>query len=89
MSAGYDALPRKWAALLSTLRGAHCRSSGDSFSLADCAAAPFLFYAVWSHAIGERPVAHSQPPMRGLKPGVGGVEIARACFTPYGSQSGC
>jgi glutathione S-transferase len=26
----------------------------DRFSLADCAAAPFLFYADWTHAIGER-----------------------------------
>lgn len=26
----------------------------ESFSLADCAAAPFLFYADWTHAIGER-----------------------------------
>jgi len=25
---------------------------GDSFSLADCAAAPFLFYADWTHPIG-------------------------------------
>jgi glutathione S-transferase len=31
---------RKWAA-------------GDAFSLADCAAAPALFYADWSHAIDE------------------------------------
>lgn len=27
---------------------------GDDFSLADCGAAPFLFYADWTHAIGER-----------------------------------
>ncbi len=26
----------------------------DRFSLADCAAAPFLFYADWTHAIGDR-----------------------------------
>lgn len=26
-------------------------ASGDSFSLADCAAAPFLFYADWTHRI--------------------------------------
>ena len=31
---------RKWAA-------------GDAFSLADCAAAPALFYADWAHPIGE------------------------------------
>ncbi|MEO5772242.1 MAG: glutathione S-transferase family protein [Burkholderiaceae bacterium] len=29
-------------------------AAGDSFSLADCAAAPFLFYADWTHAIGDR-----------------------------------
>ncbi|MBB2972402.1 glutathione S-transferase family protein [Mesorhizobium sp. RMAD-H1] len=28
-------------------------ASGDAFSLADCAAAPALFYADWSHPIGE------------------------------------
>ena len=27
---------------------------GDSFTLADCAAAPSLFYADWTHAIPER-----------------------------------
>ena len=27
---------------------------GDAFSLADCAAAPSLFYADWTHAIPER-----------------------------------
>lgn len=27
---------------------------GERFSLADCAAAPFLFYADWTHAIGDR-----------------------------------
>jgi glutathione S-transferase len=29
-------------------------AAGDDFSLADCAAAPFLFYADWTHPIGER-----------------------------------
>jgi glutathione S-transferase len=28
-------------------------AAGDTFSLADCAAAPFLFYADWTHAIGS------------------------------------
>ncbi|MDH5823284.1 glutathione S-transferase family protein [Luteimonas sp. RD2P54] len=28
-------------------------AAGGAFSLADCAAAPFLFYADWSHRIGE------------------------------------
>jgi glutathione S-transferase len=31
-------------------------AAGDRFSLADCAAAPFLFYADWTHPIG---VAHA------------------------------
>ncbi|MGH8077485.1 MAG: glutathione S-transferase family protein, partial [Lysobacter sp.] len=32
-----------------------CRewAAGDSFSLADCGAAPFLFYADWTHPISE------------------------------------
>ncbi|WP_202842213.1 glutathione S-transferase family protein [Luteimonas saliphila] len=29
-------------------------AAGERFSLADCAAAPFLFYAYWTHAIPER-----------------------------------
>jgi glutathione S-transferase len=29
-------------------------AAGDTFSLADCAAAPFLFYADWTHAIDEK-----------------------------------
>lgn len=29
-------------------------AAGDAFSLADCAAAPALFYADWSHPIGDR-----------------------------------
>jgi glutathione S-transferase len=28
-------------------------AAGDAFSLADCAAAPALFYADWSHPIGD------------------------------------
>lgn len=28
-------------------------AAGDMFSLADCGAAPFLFYADWTHPIGE------------------------------------
>ncbi|HEY5970673.1 MAG TPA: glutathione S-transferase family protein [Pseudoxanthomonas sp.] len=28
-------------------------AAGDSFSLADCGAAPFLFYADWTHSINE------------------------------------
>ena len=28
-------------------------AAGDAFSLADCAAAPSLFYADWVHAIGD------------------------------------
>jgi glutathione S-transferase len=29
-------------------------AAGEQFSLADCAAAPFLFYADWTHRIGQR-----------------------------------
>jgi glutathione S-transferase len=29
-------------------------AAGDAFSLADCGAGPFLFYADWTHAIGEQ-----------------------------------
>jgi glutathione S-transferase len=29
-------------------------AAGDAFTLADCAAAPFLFYADWTHAIDEK-----------------------------------
>lgn len=29
-------------------------AAGDRFSLADCGAAPFLFYADWTHRIGEQ-----------------------------------
>ena len=29
-------------------------AAGNQFSLADCAAAPFLFYADWTHRIGEQ-----------------------------------
>ena len=28
-------------------------AAGDRFSLADCGAAPFLFYADWTHPIAE------------------------------------
>lgn len=31
-------------------------AAGDDFSLADCGAAPFLFYADWTHPIGEQHV---------------------------------
>jgi glutathione S-transferase len=32
----------------------HAWASGSSFTLADCAAAPALFYSDWVHAIGDR-----------------------------------
>ena len=37
--------------------GGRTWAAGDQFSLADCAAAPFLFYAQWTHAI---PPEHAQ-----------------------------
>jgi glutathione S-transferase len=30
-----------------------CWAAGDAFSMADCGAAPFLFYADWTHPIGD------------------------------------
>jgi glutathione S-transferase len=36
-----------------TMRG-RTWAAGDNFTLADCAAAPSLFYADWAHPIGER-----------------------------------
>lgn len=36
-------------------RVAQCEwAAGDAFSLADCAAAPSLFYADWAHPIGQQ-----------------------------------
>ncbi|CAM5769675.1 glutathione S-transferase [Labrys miyagiensis] len=29
-------------------------AAGDAFTLADCGAAPFLFYADWTHEIGPQ-----------------------------------
>jgi glutathione S-transferase len=29
-------------------------AAGEGFSMADCAAAPFLFYADWTHEIADR-----------------------------------
>jgi glutathione S-transferase len=37
-------------------------AAGDAFSLADCAAAPALFYADWTH-----PIAHSYPLLRAYR----------------------
>jgi glutathione S-transferase len=37
---------------LDTLMAEREWAAGDSFSLADCGAAPFLFYADWTHRIG-------------------------------------
>lgn len=38
---------------LDTRLGGRAWAAGDAFSLADCAAAPALFYADWVHPIGE------------------------------------
>ena len=46
-------------------------ASGDSFSLADCAAAPALFYADWVHPIGD-----AFPKLRAYR----GRLLARASF---------
>jgi glutathione S-transferase len=44
------ALDTAYAWLDKTMAG-HEWAAGDTFSLADCAAAPFLFYADWTHRI--------------------------------------
>lgn len=46
-------LETAYAWLEVTLSGRHW-AAGDAFSLADCAAAPFLFYADWTHPIDPR-----------------------------------
>ena len=38
------------------------RAAGESFSLADCAAAPSLFYADWTH-----PIAATYPQLRAYR----------------------
>lgn len=45
-------LDRAYAWLEANLAGRHW-AAGDVFSLADCAAAPALFYADWAHPIGD------------------------------------
>ena len=40
-------------AWLDELMAGRTWAAGDAFSLADCAAAPSLFYADWAHGIGE------------------------------------
>ena len=40
-------------------------AAGDAFSLADCAAAPALFYADWAHPVGKR-FPHAQAYRRRL-----------------------
>lgn len=41
-------------AWLDTVMADRAWAAGDAFTLADCAAAPFLFYADWTHPIDER-----------------------------------
>lgn len=47
-----EKLERAYAWLEGRLAG-HTWACGDTFTLADCAAAPSLFYADWTHRIGE------------------------------------
>ena len=48
-------------------------AAGERFSLADCAAAPALFYADWVHPIGE---AFAQRPR--LSPAAARAPVVRA-----------
>lgn len=47
-----DMLETSYAWLERTLQG-RSWAAGPDFTLADCAAAPFLFYADWTHPIGD------------------------------------
>lgn len=52
MSRAVESLDRAYAWLEETLAG-RTWAAGDAFTLADCAAAPSLFYADWTHRIPE------------------------------------
>ncbi|UXI65843.1 glutathione S-transferase family protein [Tahibacter amnicola] len=56
-----ELLERAYAWLEGTLRG-KTWAAGDSFSMADCAAAPALFYADWTH-----PIAQTYPVLRAYR----------------------
>ena len=47
-------LQTAYAWLESRLEGRHWAAGGEAFTLADCAAAPALFYADWTERIGEQ-----------------------------------
>ncbi|ANB17279.1 glutathione S-transferase family protein [Dokdonella koreensis] len=49
-----DLLERAYAWLERQLDDGRPWAAGDAFTLADCGAAPFLFYADWTHAIDAR-----------------------------------
>lgn len=51
---GRKLLERAYAWLETRLAGASAWVAGEDFTLADCAAAPSLFYADWVHPISER-----------------------------------
>jgi glutathione S-transferase len=48
-----DMLDTAYAWLETRLADGREWAVGDAFSMADCAAAPFLFYADWTHRIGD------------------------------------
>ena len=56
-----EKLPRAYAWLEGALAG-RTWATGEAFTLADCAAAPALFYADWTH-----PIAESYPVLRGYR----------------------
>lgn len=49
-----EMLERAYAWLEHELEDGRPWAAGDAFTLADCGAAPFLFYADWTHAIDAR-----------------------------------
>lgn len=62
LAAGRKLLERAYAWLEPRLAGAPAWAAGDAFTLADCAAAPSLFYADWTH-----PIAEAYPSLRAYR----------------------
>lgn len=62
MEKGRKLLERAYAWLETRLEGTSAWAAGEAFTLADCAAAPSLFYADWTH-----PIAATYPGLRAYR----------------------
>ena len=86
-----ERLERAYAWLQGELAGRHW-ATGDAFTLADCAAAPALFYADWTHPIGaDYPVVGSYRARLLARPSYArAVDEARRFrhYFPLGAPSG-